>query len=325
MQPDMLRAAARWHAHFCSGEADEADRRAWGQWLEADPAHRRAWQRLEALQQQLQRLPGEVSAGALRSAAARKTVDRTRRGVLKGVAFTAVGGSALWLSHRQTPWPQRLAEYRTQVGERREWQLADGSRLLLNTNSAVDVDFDARQRLVRLHAGEVMVQTAKDPQDVARPFLVRTGQGAIRALGTRFLVRQQPDDTLVTVLQDRVEIRPERLAESRQLAAGGQLRFTAGHFGPEARVVADADADWTRGMLVVADWPLERFVVELARYRPGRLSCDPAVAGLRISGAFPVNDTDHALKALAKALPVRLVARQGGLWGRTPELRIEPL
>ena len=244
--------------------------------------------------------------------------------MLKGLAFTAVGGGALWLSHRQTPWPQRLAQYRTPVGERREWQLADGSRLVLNTDSAADVDFDPRQRLVRLHAGELLVETAKDPQAMARPFLVRTGEGTIRALGTRFLVRQQSGGTLVTVLQDRVEIRPERSAQVRQLAAGGQLHFTAEHFGAESPVAAEADAAWTRGMLVVADWPLERFVAELARYRPGRLSCDPAVSGLRISGAFPVNDTDRALAAVAKALPVRLAQRQGGLWGRTPELRIEP-
>lgn len=320
----MLRAAARWHAHFCSGEADEADRRAWGQWLEAHPGHRRAWQRVESLQQSLQRLPGSVSAGALRAAAHRKAADHTRRGVLKGLACVAVGGGGLWLAHRQTPWPQRLASYRTEIGERREWQLADGSRLVLNTDSAADVDFDPRQRLVRLHAGELLIETAKDPQALARPFLVRTGQGTIRALGTRFLVRQQPEGTRVTVLQDRVEIRPEQSAESRLLAAGGQLHFTADGFGLESRVAAEADVAWTRGMLVVADWPLERLAAELGRYRPGRLSCDPAVAGLRISGAFPVNDTDRALAAVAKALPVRLAQRQGGLWGQTPELRIEP-
>ena len=44
---------------------------------------------------------------------------------------------------------------------------------------------------------------------------------------------------------------------------------------------------------------------------------DPAVAGLRISGTYPLADTDRALVAMARALPVRVVTRDG-----VPGLRV---
>ena len=61
------------------------------------------------------------------------------------------------------------------------------------------------------------------------------------------------------------------------------------------------------GMLVANDQRLDAFLAELSRYRPGWLRCDPAVAGLRISGAFAIDDSDQTLRALSTTLPVRVV------------------
>jgi transmembrane sensor len=74
---------------------------------------------------------------------------------------------------------------------------------------------------------------------------------------------------------------------------------------PQAAVDATA-ASWEQGMLAVRDWRLADLVDELGRYRRGVLRCDPAVAGLRVSGAFPLNDTDASLRLLEKTLPVRV-------------------
>ena len=59
-------------------------------------------------------------------------------------------------------------------------------------------------------------------------------------------------------------------------------------------------------MLVANEQRLDHFLAELGRYRTGWLRCDPAIAGLRISGAFALNDTDQALQALTTSLPVRI-------------------
>lgn len=66
-------------------------------------------------------------------------------------------------------------------------------------------------------------------------------------------------------------------------------------------------------MLVVRDERLADVVAELGRYRPGVLRCDAEVAGLRLSGALSVSDTDAALRVLAARLPVK-VLRRSAYW-----------
>ncbi|WZB68889.1 FecR domain-containing protein [Achromobacter xylosoxidans] len=86
--------------------------------------------------------------------------------------------------------------------------LADHSRIVLNAATAMDVLFDARQRLIALHAGEILVETSPDPAPVARPFIVRTREGSITALGTRFVVRRDDGVSTVQVLDGAVRVAP---------------------------------------------------------------------------------------------------------------------
>jgi transmembrane sensor len=65
----------------------------------------------------------------------------------------------------------------------------------------------------------------------------------------------------------------------------------------------------TKGVLVADNLRLDELLAELARYRPGLLRCDAAVAGLTVNGVFSLRDTDRALRNLALALPVQIVAR----------------
>ncbi|MGQ3128901.1 FecR domain-containing protein, partial [Variovorax sp.] len=199
------------------------------------------------------------------------------------------------------------------TGERRELQLADGSRLTLDTASAVDVRFDAAQRLLVLHAGAILVATAPDTAAAHRPFRVQAGGGTLEALGTRFSVRREEEGaTAVAVFEGAVRVTPERGA-SRVLPAGQQTRFGAD--GIEAFAPADESrVAWTRGMLLADAMRLADFAAELSRYRPGALRCEAAVAGLRISGAFPLDDTDRVLRMLVSTYPVDALTRLRGYW-----------
>ena len=90
-----------------------------------------------------------------------------------------------------------------------------------------------------------------------------------------------------------------------RLNAGQQARFSRAHI--EAPQAAQSwFADWTRGSLIIDGWRLEDVVRELARYRAGRLNCDPAIADMRVSGVFPLKDTDKALAVITRAFPVRV-------------------
>jgi len=71
--------------------------------------------------------------------------------------------------------------------------------------------------------------------------------------------------------------------------------------------LVDENADaWARGQLVADEQRLGDFLAELGRYRPGLLRVDPRIAGLRLSGVFPLADTDRILDTLPSVLPVRL-------------------
>lgn len=309
-EAQIRRHAIAWYARLCSGEATQADREAWQRWYQAHPDHQHAWQRLASMQTTLRRVPGHIAAPTLRAAH-----QPERRRVLRGLAVVASGGSLAYLSWQaadtsgvQGGWRAWLADHRTGTGEQRSVLLADGSRLMLNTRTSADVAMDASHRLVTLRDGEILVETAKPQASAARdarPFMVATPQGRILALGTRFTVRTQGERTAVTVLEDAVEIRAaQRPGQVVTLRAGQQVSLHSDGIGEPEQADAGS-ADWAQGSLVVNDWRLDDVVAELSRYRRGRLVCDPAVAGIRVSGAFPLDDTDKALAVLTRAFPVR--------------------
>ncbi|MGJ3257485.1 MAG: FecR domain-containing protein [Alcanivorax sp.] len=292
-----IRAAARWYAVLQSPDVTHGDQRAWQHWLAETSSHRLAWQEVERVQTSLTRVPGQVAAPALRGAAL------TRRELLNRLGMIAVAAPLGLLAWRLAPWEQWQAQYATAIGEQQPLILADGSQLVLNTATSADVDFTPSQRRITLHRGEILVQTAPDPQHPARPFQVDTPQGRIQALGTRFTVRSEGDETHVAVLEKTVRIFSGN--HSRDIHHGEQLRFTRDQLGQTtpARISAGS---WASGNLMVVDMPLAELVVELGRYRPGHLACSTAVADIKVSGTFPLADTDRALALISQTFPVRL-------------------
>ncbi len=291
------RQAIAWFVRLGSGTASADDHCACEQWRAENPQHERAWMRLQQVRQTLVNVPGDVSLPVLRN------VARSRRHVLKGIAcFAVVGGG--WLAVREQPWQPYLADLRTAVGEQRRIALSDGSELILNTGSAVDIVFDARTRLLHLRAGELHL-TSGHPDGERRPLIVRTLQGDIRALGTRFSVRQLDGRTQVAVQEHAVVVLPRDAHESVRVEAGQQIDFDRRGSSSASALQSDSDA-WTRGQLVINDRPLGEVIAELARYRPGVLRCSPAVAGIRVSGVFSLADTDRTLSILADRFPIAI-------------------
>ena len=129
--------------------------------------------------------------------------------------------------------------------------------------------------------------------------------GRVLALGTRYLVRLHDDRVRVVVNDGAVRIEPPPPARRarvgwRRARAPGSTR-AARPSGPAMHEDA-----WLQGALYADNMRLDAFIAELGRYRRGRLACDPAVAGLRISGSF-LADTDRALAAVERALPVQVL------------------
>jgi transmembrane sensor len=307
IDPALVQRAAEWMARLWSGEASDADRAACAAWRAADAMHEQAWQRLHVIEQKLGSVPTGVARQALRESAPSASMVRRRAMQLLGLGIT-VGGLG-YAVRGSDPWALVLAQYRTGTGEIRSLILPDGTRLMLASASAVDLRYTEQERLIVLRAGEILLTSAPDRAASYRPLRVRSPQGVVQALGTRFMVRQDGDASRVAVFEGAVEVRPARdSGTALRLEAGQGTRFTADAVQP-ASAVQEGLAAWSRGLLLADAMPLAEVVKELARYRPGLLRCDPAVAGLRVSGVFSLRDTDRALHNLTLALPVAIAYR----------------
>lgn len=291
----VLQQAADWFARLRDECVSEQDRLAWQHWLDAQPQHRQAWQRVELISGQFERLPQRQAA---RSALQARGVDR--RQALKVLSIIA-GGSVLALGGRSLPWQQWQANQRTAVGEVRGSQLADGSRLWLNTDSALDVDFAPTLRRLALYRGEVLVEVAAD----SRPLWLETEQGRLRVQSGRFGVRQRDSGFLVSAYSGSLDI----LGARRQGVIAGQQAYFDSRWVDRPERLRQAQQAWTQGVLQADDMSLGEFVAELSRYQHGHLGCDPKVAGLRLVGAFPLAEPERIYAALEASLPVRVVRR----------------
>lgn len=300
--PAVLQRAAEWMARLWSGEASEADADACAAWRAAHPEHERAWARLQRFEQQLDSIPREVARGALTGA----PCQQHRRRVLQALGLIASGGGAALLAHETGLWQRATSDYRTAIGETRAIVLADGSQVVLDTASAIDVAYNAGERRIVLRAGAILVESAPDTASRHRPLLVQTRQGTATALGTHFVVRAEADSSDVAVFEGVVEMRPlHEGAPALRLPAGSRGSYS-NHAAQAHGQVEESAAAWTQGSLVAERMRLADLLAELARYRHGVLRCDERIAGLRVTGVYSLRDIDRSLANLALSLPVEL-------------------
>jgi len=315
----VIREAARWLVRLHSGEASPEDHAALQRWRQERAEHELAWQRAERLSERFGALPPVLGVPVLTRA-----TGLNRRAVMKTLAALGVTVPVAWLAYRYGPvLGAGAGDYRTAVGEHRDVVLADGSQVQMNTATTLDVRYSEDSRLMRLRDGEIYVRTAQDLATRARPFLIETAAGRMRALGTRFVVRQLDDgedSTSLAVLEHRVEVTLRVDGSRRIFDAGQSVRFTADGFKPVQATQAvpgrpgtpvTEPPAWTHGAIEADNMRLDAFLAELSRYRRGIVRCDPAVAGLRVSGVFQLADTDHVLAVVRQTLPVRIVHRTG--------------
>lgn len=299
--PEIADQAVRWLVELQAGTESESLRHAWENWRQEDPEHERAWQQIESVNERLKGLPGSLSLAVL--AGPKKS---GRRRALKLLGVIAAAGAAGWVAKDARLIRDWGADFATGVGERRTVQLVDGTSVVLNTDSAIDVIFDGARRRVRLVRGEIMVTTAVDRQSPPRAFLVETGEGTLRAIGTRFGVRLDGEATGIAVFEGAVELRPVDQPQATLIVpAGKQALLTREGYRDLLPLDEQSDA-WTKGMIAVSGMPLGKFLAELSRHRSGRLACSPEIAQLRVSGTYPLGDTDRVLAALERALPIKI-------------------
>lgn len=299
----VLRDAIDWVLRLEHLPASDPAHQAFEQWHHHSAEHRAAWQRVNTVMEtalaDLQGLPGQVQVA---SRALRALPNPSRRNLLgKGLALLLLGAGGISVLNRLMPVADLLADAHTATGERKNLLLADGSRLSLNARSAADIRFDAQQRRVVLRAGELQVQVAPER---ARPLVVSTAHGEVRAEGARFMVRQESKRCLVSVQQHSVLLSTTD-GSTRLVEAGQAFDFDLRGSVAVAPSMRTRD-DWVQGRVEARDEPLGELVEALRPYYGGLLRISPQAEEVRVFGTFLVDDIKRTLVSLGETLPIKV-------------------
>lgn len=307
LPPHVLEAAAEWMLRLHDAPDDAAAQDACQHWCAQHPDHARAWQRAQQLQTLLQQVPPALALPVLgrRYPASRRTAIKRIGLWLTLLPLGGLGWQLLAPSAGTPP-------LRTAGGERRGQPLPDGGRVELDTDTLLALDYTLSERALRLQRGRIRVLSAVDVQHPPRPLRVYTAHGSIQALGTRFDVAVEDTLTRVALLEGRLRIHAGGSA-AWELGAGQQAVFD-GSDDHRIGALDDTTTTWTTGLRVADRLPLGTLLAELGRYRRGVLRCDPEVAALPVSGAFPLDDSERTLTLLEATYPVRVQRTPGGWW-----------
>lgn len=289
--------ATTWYYRLQADDATLDEQAAFAAWKGQGPRQVQAWDEVIVLLGALQ-----APARQLREqqrAHWRKPARRAWPLAARAVAAVLLLGLLIG----QTPWLDRWrADYATATGESRSLLLDDGSRLQLNTDSAVQVELLANQRRVRLLRGEAWFEVNRDP---GRPFVVSAGEGWVRVVGTRFSVAQVGGQTRVKVAEGKVEVSAGEGA-AVLLVPGQAVEYASGTLAASHAFEAGSAFAWRQRQLVFSQQSLAEVVAELNRYWPGQtVLLGDALRNRKVSGVFDIDKPHAVLKALSHTLGVR--------------------
>ena len=315
--------ASRWYAELQSDDLSPQDMDAFLAW-QADPENEAAFQEVEHALLALDQagLSSETVAPAPNSGARRGNggagARRISGGALRWISTGAVAAAVLVTASVfvvQSQFGADAVLYRTDIGEQRSVELADGSTVTLNTNSTIEVDYTDKARLVRLTEGQALFDVETDAD---RPFTVATDLSTTTALGTRFDVYAGKAQTAVTLIEGSVRVaqRDEGRegrgdadeTEAVTLAPGEQALVSVNAPPTVGAVNVEAYTKWRDGVVQFTDTPLADAVAELNRYSRLQLRVqDKTLATERISGSFKAGQPEVFVSTLELFMPIRTV------------------
>ena len=285
--------ALAWFARLQDGKATQLDRDEFAAWLAANPEHEQAYDKVLKLWQS-PALEAAMSHFAAIPLPPTKTTQRRfePRHWAAAASILLVGG---WLLNASGGVARWQADFATGTGEQRREILADGSSVILNTDSAIKLNYAGERRGVTLLSGEAYFEVQPDK---TRPFVVSTDQGTIRVVGTRFTVKTG-ESTQVDVESGIVACTANQ-GESRQLTAGQHTDVSEQGVADISNVDTGKAFAWLKGRLIFQDWTLADVIAELDRYHPGAIViADAKLAQIRVSGNYKLEDTMAVVRSLA--------------------------
>lgn len=296
--------AADWLWRRTSAEWNEDALSQLNDWLNESERHAAAFWRLEAVWDRA----GRVTA--LRSPRPVSVEQSSRYRKWLGFGAAAVMAASLivfadWHSDLQIG---RAQTFSTAVGGRATIRLADGSRIELNTDTAVTANITAHSRKLELKKGEALFNVR---HDAARPFVVLAAGHRIVDIGTTFSVRTNNNSLKVTLVEGRARLESDGAgtqSHSTELTPGEVVVATADSMSISRMTTGElSDAlAWKRGQLVFRHIALAEAAKELNRYNQTRLVIGENIAALKINGTFEADSVEAFAHTAQYAMHLRM-------------------
>ncbi len=292
--------AVAWFTRLRADNVSRAEKAAFADWLQQSPDHQKAFDEIcllwgdTALKQAL----GETE----RTVFGQRHKPAHQRFQLPAILAVCV---ALAFVFRTELAVLAWSDYSTGIGHRQTVNLADGSSVMLNTDSAITVTMKQQQRTVRLLQGEAFFDVA---HDASRPFIVYANHSAIHVVGTRFFVHETKYSDNVNVLSGKVQVTHKDKAEESVLLHD-QDSVSVNREGLDRTHVMNArlTTSWIDGYLVFQNVALADVIEQVQRYRNGVVIFkDDSLRQFRINGRISLQDPRHILDTLEKTLSVKV-------------------
>jgi len=323
---DAERRAREWLVLLGSGEATDADRERFEQWLALDERHREAYRQAERIWSAVAGLEAlrELEPAPNRESSRRSSADAPKVGLWQwlqakvtdwgalpqwGLALASVLVVVVFVG--QSPQGPEARFYQTAVAEKRTLELPDGTEISLSPETRLAITFSEKRRQVVLEAGEAFFDVASNPQ---RPFYVASGYAEVKVLGTMFNVNASPFGVSVAVEEGRVQVSglgiPGRRDAEKALTAGQRVSVSETKGLSDIQLIEPASAGaWRQDLRAYTDRPLAEVLSDLDRYHQAELVIvDEQLSQLRVTAVFPTADVEQMLGALESVLPITVAS-----------------
>jgi transmembrane sensor len=293
-RPIPIEQACNWMARLLADDVSDNDHKACNIWRNAAPENENAWQQVNSICTQFDELPDKKIGSRILNN--HQSFSRRRLLTFIGVSLgIGVLGSSKLITNVNSD-----SDYLTQTGEISEFKFDDGTRLILNTATAVD--FDQTTRKIRLHEGEIWVSTGQH----ATPLTIYGQNGKMIPIGTEFSVRQFENNTRLCVYQGRVKFSPSDAPFDKHVVGSGKgVDFDSVSIKRHFKVNTASKA-WIDKKLAVSNMLLTDFIEELSRYRVGKIKVSLELSKQRVTGVFSLENTDNVLFQLSEILPLSI-------------------
>lgn len=290
--------ALAWFARLQDSKVSNRDKAAFVEWLAANSDHQAAFNKVEQLWQS-----AELNQALSHYAAIPLPVTHKRNPTFHWAAAASVVLVCGWLFAASGLITRWQADYVTGTGEQRRIELVDGSAMILNTDSAVALNFSDAQRGIKLLQGEAYFEVQPDK---TKPFIVATAQGTVRVVGTRFTVKAG-ESTEVDVDSGIVACAGAS-SGNVQLTAGQHTEISTNTVSPASAINPMHSFAWLKGRLIFQDQPLAQVLAELDRYHPGVILLSDAKLGqTRITGNYKLDNTAAVIHNLADIVGAKII------------------